>query len=193
MLRTHPTICIGGAKEFGFSLIELMIGISILAILMSVALPSFRTWTQDTKVRNAAEAIKNGMMQARAEAISRNANVEFGLIGTTSEWQACLSPCSTNASFATRKANDGSKGVTLVSSSTTLGAATKVTFNFLGLVAPNVDGSGQLAVVDVTAPGNSRNMRVTVGTQAAPPLGVYSGNMPKMCDPNPSAPISTRC
>ena len=170
-----------------------MVGVAILAILMGVALPSFQTWTQDTKVRNAAESIKDGMMQARTFAITRNANFEFALIGNNSAWQVCLSPCASNVPEFSRLGSEGSKGVTTVSASSTLGAASIVTFNFVGSVTNNFGGSGQLAQVDVTAPGNSRNLRVTVGTLTNPPAGPYTGSVPKMCDPNLSAPVSTRC
>ena len=62
-------------RSIGFTLIELMIGIAIVAILVVAALPSFGTWIQNTKIRGAAEAALNGLQLARAEAARRNASV----------------------------------------------------------------------------------------------------------------------
>jgi type IV fimbrial biogenesis protein FimT len=54
-------------KQAGFSLIEMMIVVAILGITASVAIPSYRTWIQNTKVRTGAESIMNGIQKARSE------------------------------------------------------------------------------------------------------------------------------
>ena len=66
----------------GVTLIELMIGIAIVAILFALAAPSFATWIQNTHIRTAAEAMQNGLMLARAEAVRRNTNIRFQLTDT---------------------------------------------------------------------------------------------------------------
>ncbi len=77
------------------TMIELMVGIAIVAVLFSLAAPSFSTWIQNTHIRTAAEAIQNGLMLARAEAVRRNANVRFQLTSTLDN--ACvLSTTGTN-------------------------------------------------------------------------------------------------
>lgn len=77
------------------SLIELMVGIAIVAILFSLAAPSFSTWIQNTHIRTAAEAIQNGVMLARAEAVRRNSTVRFQLTDTTDN-SCALSTTGTN-------------------------------------------------------------------------------------------------
>ncbi|OGA35991.1 MAG: hypothetical protein A3F75_09760 [Betaproteobacteria bacterium RIFCSPLOWO2_12_FULL_64_23] len=64
------------------TLIELMVGLAIVAALFSLAAPSFSNWIQNTHIRTAAEAIQNGLMLARAEAVRRNALVRFQLTDT---------------------------------------------------------------------------------------------------------------
>jgi type IV fimbrial biogenesis protein FimT len=61
------------------SMIELMVGIAIVAILFMLAAPSFSNWIQNTQIRTAAEAIQSGLMLARGEAVSRNTTVRFQL------------------------------------------------------------------------------------------------------------------
>ena len=70
----------------GFSLIELMIAVAILAILLTAVLPSFKAWIQNAKIRTATESLKNGLQLARVEAIRQNQGVFFSLDGTNSSW-----------------------------------------------------------------------------------------------------------
>ena len=66
-------------KARGFSLIELIIGLVILAILLALAAPSFSAWIRDTKIRTSAESILNGLQLARGEAVRRNEQIRFQL------------------------------------------------------------------------------------------------------------------
>jgi type IV fimbrial biogenesis protein FimT len=67
------------AQVRGFTLIELMIGLAIMALLLSLAAPSFSTMIANSKVRGQAESIFNGLQLARAEALKRNTTVQFRL------------------------------------------------------------------------------------------------------------------
>lgn len=62
-------------RRNGFTLIELMIGIVILAILTLLALPTFRDFRANTRIRNTADSIVHGVRLAQVEAIRRNENV----------------------------------------------------------------------------------------------------------------------
>jgi type IV fimbrial biogenesis protein FimT len=59
-----------------------MVGIVIVALLFALSAPSFTTWIQGTQIRTAAEALQNGLMLARAEAVRRNTLVRFQLTDT---------------------------------------------------------------------------------------------------------------
>lgn len=71
------------SRSRGFTIVELMIGLGLLALLLTVAMPAFSTMLQNTKLRGMAESILNGLQAARAEALKRNQTVEFVL--TTSD------------------------------------------------------------------------------------------------------------
>lgn len=164
----------------GFSLIELMIAITVMAILMGLAVPSFKIWMQNSQIRNGAESIQNGLQRARAEAVARNANIEF-VLGVDSSWVVKLVG---GANIDARPANEGSKNVTR----TVLPVgATTVTFNNFGGVVANADASATLTQVDLDSPliaaADSQNLRVTVGL----------GGNARMCDPNVAAPNPRGC
>jgi type IV fimbrial biogenesis protein FimT len=177
-------------RQAGMSLIELMIGIAVLGILLALGAPTFSRWTQSSQIRNAAEAIHNGLMLARAEAVRRNTAVRFQLVTTTTgacalsdtgaNWVvsldspvgACADAPSDNVApriVQVRSAADGSRNAAV---------------NAHGVSLITFDGSGQASVaasIDVTNPtggacaaaGPMRCMRVTVAT----------GGRIRMCDP----------
>ena len=155
------------SKSLGFSLVELMVGIAILAVLLGVALPSFKTMLLNSEIRNAAESIANGMQKARAEAVARNTNVNFVLganaSGTYTSWT--VNQVNPAAVIESRRSKEGSKNVTR---SVLPANATTVTFNNLGQV---ID-LAPLSQVDVAAVGGTKNMRVTIGV----------GGNARMCD-----------
>jgi type IV fimbrial biogenesis protein FimT len=66
-------------RQQGVTLIEMMAGIAMLAVLLAMGVPSFIGWIQDVQIRTAAESVLNGMQAARAEAVRRNAVVRFTL------------------------------------------------------------------------------------------------------------------
>ena len=73
----------------GFTLIELMVVIAIVAMLSAVAGPSFRNLVAAQRVKSAASAITESLWLARSEAIKRNATVSFTVnsASVTNGWQ----------------------------------------------------------------------------------------------------------
>lgn len=67
----------------GFTLVELVVGLAVFAILLALGAPAFATWVQNAKIRTAATGIQDGLQLARAEAVRRNAQVRFQLTSAT--------------------------------------------------------------------------------------------------------------
>ena len=70
------------SRSAGFTIIELMIGLTVLGIVLMIGLPSLATWVQNTQIRTAAESMQSGLQLARAEALRRNTTVRFQLVST---------------------------------------------------------------------------------------------------------------
>jgi type IV fimbrial biogenesis protein FimT len=170
------------AREHGISLIELMVGLAILAILMSKGLPSYSAWIHNTRIRVAAESVANGLQLARSEALRRNTRVEF-VLGPASAWSVgVVAPAEP---IQSRPAAPGSTELTV---QRTPEDATTVTFNAMGRVVGNADGTLTLTSVILDVPTHvlpadlSRELNVTVS----------AGGQVRMCDPNVSNAQDTR-
>jgi type IV fimbrial biogenesis protein FimT len=164
----------------GVTLIELMVGLAVLAILLTAGLPSYSTWIYNWRIRVAAESMVNGLQLARTEAVRRNTDVAFAL-GPASDWRVLA--VATDETIQARSAAEGSSGVEITVSPET---ATTVAFDSLGRVA-NAGGEA-LARIDVAVPerilpaGLSRPLRISVSP----------GGQVRMCDPSVSEAADPR-
>jgi len=67
----------------GFTAIELMTTVGVLAVLVALAAPSFSAVLERWRVREAAEALQSTLYYARSEAIKRGGNVTVKKIGSS--------------------------------------------------------------------------------------------------------------
>ena len=83
-------------KFYGFTLIELMIAISILAIILVVGVPSFRTSIQNNRLTTDANGLMSAIMIARNEAIKRGVDVQVRSASGNANWTTGWSVVSDN-------------------------------------------------------------------------------------------------
>ncbi len=77
MLRVQPAR--------GFTIVELLVGITVLAVLMALGVPAMGTYLQNSKLASAAASYYSGLQSARAEAIRRNVQTQFVMTDTAVE------------------------------------------------------------------------------------------------------------
>ena len=91
-LRPSAPLCHRALKAHarGFTLIEVMVVVAIVAVLAALAGPSFRDLIDGWRVRSATEEITSTIYYARSEAIKRGGLVSVRkncATGTAQEWQ----------------------------------------------------------------------------------------------------------
>lgn len=177
-------------RQFGVSLIELMVGIAIVSLLMVMGAPSFSLWIQNTQVRTAAESIQNGLQIARTEAVRRNVNVRFNLTdaGGMAAWSVdCMNvTADCPAGIQSRSGGEGGTnarvGISVDAAIPVIGTAITagtgllagVTFDGLGRI-PTANVGTDIARIDITnaARADARRMVIIINT----------GGQTRMCDP----------
>jgi type IV fimbrial biogenesis protein FimT len=173
-------------RQHGMTIVEIMISLVVLGILLMVALPNFAAWLQNQQLRAATEGSLNGLQIARAEAIRRNALVQFVVAPPSTRWTV-----SDAASGTVIQSKVHEEGTTNAFLAETPGGSTTVTFTPLGGVGTNTDGTASITQLDFTNPtggscqpsGPMRCLRVVV----------TGGGSLRMCDPVVTLPDARAC
>jgi len=78
--------------DTGFTIIELMVTVAVVAIFSALAGPAFREMIASQRVRSGASALTESLWLARSEAVKRNANdVTFTVAnGAGSSWNVMI-------------------------------------------------------------------------------------------------------
>ena len=176
----------------GFTLVELLVSITLMALLMLLAAPSVGAWIQNGQIRTAADTVVNGLQIARSEAVRRNTLARFQLMTTAADgcalsnagpsWVVSLDVATSNCGSAPsdtvaprivqrRDGNEGTSNAVIASD------ASSITFNSLGrMTAPAAAVTINVSFANGTcaaAGGELRCLRIAVT-----PAGQV-----RMCDP----------
>ena len=111
----------------GFSLVELLVTVSIVAILAAVAIPNFNSTLQNNRAETEVSDLQRAFNYARLEAITRGVSVRIAPT-TGTDWTAELQvTLASGAQTVLRKVTPLSSGATLVAAN-----VAAVEFNNLG-------------------------------------------------------------
>jgi type IV fimbrial biogenesis protein FimT len=92
-------------RQRGVTLLELMTVVAILAVLAAIAVPSFRTFIVNQRIRNASFELQAALTAARGQAITQNGTVSLNRTGTTWDqgWTVSATDTSGTTVFDTRQ------------------------------------------------------------------------------------------
>ena len=220
--RLQLTAMPSNARRDGFTLIEIMVALVIFGLLIVLAGPQLQIFLANSQIRNAAEAVLNGVQRTQTTAINTNAPARFVLDPTTGTggWEIHIAvdgavpvpdpaaPCGVKA--GANPVNPAQlfcfkEGAQYAKFTANPGGSTRVTFDGFGRLQCNTtdllglacDGSANIQWIDVTNPSNasSRPLRVCVTDQQAPGAGSIAvpASQIKMCDPAVAATEPQAC
>jgi len=66
-------------RQQGFTLVEMIVTVAIMALLGALATPSMIGWVRNNKIRTVSDSLQNGLRLAQAEATRRSRQVVFSL------------------------------------------------------------------------------------------------------------------
>ena len=181
----------------GFTIVELLVTVTVLGIVLMLGLPNLSAWLQNTQIRGSAEAMVSGLQLARTEALRRNRLVRFNIVDTLDascnltatggNWVVSMadptSKCNVDPSdiddpfiLQKRSSQEGSQNAAISSS------AASVTFTGLG----NVSGallSSAAGVMQISVTNPSGGACQSAGPMRCLQVNVSASGSVRMCDP----------
>ena len=171
-------------KHSGFTILELLVAISIMSFLLLLSAPSFGTWMNSVRLRTQIESSLLAIMQAKGEAIRQNDSIVFHMDNTNNQWFVCRQSVledndlcfngTTDLSIARSNGVNYLSPVNFLDTNTT--AIRQLTFNGLGSVGPNTSGVARLTQM--------RFSHKTGVTGVKPLLLSIPNGTPYICDPS---------
>ncbi|WP_372758989.1 GspH/FimT family pseudopilin [Litorivivens sp.] len=102
----------------GYTLMELLVTLSIVAIIASIAVPSFQNMIATQRVRSATADLTSALSLARSEAVKRNRVVTITPAGSPAAWHKgwSISYVDANGNTQTLETHGAIDGVTMAGS-----------------------------------------------------------------------------
>ncbi len=168
-------------RQSGFTLVEMMVTLSIAALLLSAAVPSFTTVIKDNRMVTETNRLLTSLANARGEAVKRGRTVTVCARdgGVVTDGDACTGPWENGfVLFVDANANgfyDGPDGLlkygepaeTPIAISSTAGAGTRLSFAPSGLI-PGLAAAQSLTLCDDR--GAAKGKRITISAIGRPYL-----------------------
>ena len=154
----------------GFTLMELLITVTIVAILASFAMPSMIDLIQGAAVRTAASDLYASLLQARSEAVKARASATVAPIGTgwASGWTVKVGTATSAQTAALKSGVAVRVGVSN-------GSATPITYGYNGRITT---AAQQLIFYSTKQTSKVRSRCVSVDTNGLPRVRIDSDTDP---------------
>ncbi|MDN8614261.1 pilus assembly FimT family protein [Variovorax ginsengisoli] len=185
-------------RAAGFTLIEMLVTMVVMAILMGLAMPIMSTWLRNSRLRAASDSLQDGIRLAQAEALRRSHQVVFSLTDDK--------PTDTTYTAKTNGKNWAAKTVKRVSttevsefveagivaeleSSITITGPKSICFNSIGRLVANDDpgtNAGLCTLPTNTPPLQSYDISyadAVAGVDRPLRVTVALGGQVRLCDP----------
>ena len=202
----------------GMTLVELMIGLAVLAFVLMSGAPAFADWIRNLQVRSTSESILSGIQYARTEAVRRNTTTRFQLTSSLTNqctlstsglsWVVtlekdntpagkCGEPLSDTTAPKILQQQNASTNASLISVKLSRTGSTLIpslAFNSLGQQI-QVDGvdPAVLTTIDIKSPqGSCATSNGTGGTVRCMRIEVTRGGQIRLCDPGLADTANTR-
>ncbi len=143
----------------GFTLIELMVVIALIAILTAIAIPSYQTFMVRSRLKGAARQVMSDLMNARMMAVSLNQNVKVHIEGDGHTYQI-WSDANNDGTVASNEGVNISKDLHQDYHDVALSKTNDPIFNPRG-------AASQFGTVTVTNSAGSRNITVAMSGRVA--------------------------
>ena len=179
------------ARQRGFTLVELMVTITLMALLLGLAAPAFSEWTRNAQVRTVSDTLQNGARLAQTEAMRRNRQMVF-FLSNDQGCTATTAAAANGAFWAIRSvpllAGETAETVQCgnlsdVAAGINISGPTAICFNSMGRQVANTNpGAGSATCTLASSGRSSYDLSSVSGTRPLRVLVTLGGQV-RICDP----------
>jgi type IV fimbrial biogenesis protein FimT len=182
----------------GFTLIEMVVAMTIFGILVALTVPTMRVWICNAKVRAVADALQNGVRLAQAESLRRSRQLVFSLTNSTTPqtgtfnaatngnyWAIMTIPAMTDGTETAAFVESGVLSST--SANVQVTGPAEICFNSVGRLVTNAStgvAGGSCTAPAVGVPPQLAYVITVAGADHPLQVEVALGGQVHLCDPS---------